>query len=189
MKKEYLEPWKRNYPTKNELLLAWSDWFESKSDEWELFTLTVVFKSGGKIPRPEKWEGEYKNNVLMKIRKRLEPSIFTAKKFVDQKTQQNRDQQRDTINVIPLEEFNYYEFDESSIHRITGNRKPHHIHALIPIKKSQVSRFWSSDTNNLQPRIEKDVLSIKTVQSLLIEKMEPQSTINWIRYILKAKQI
>ena len=60
MKKEYLEPWKRNYPTKNELTKAWSDWFDSKSDEWDLFSMTVVFKSGGKVPRPDRWEGEYK---------------------------------------------------------------------------------------------------------------------------------
>ena len=33
MKKEYLEPWKRNYPTKNELTKAWSDWFDLAKDE------------------------------------------------------------------------------------------------------------------------------------------------------------
>jgi len=38
MKPEYLEPWKRIYPTKNELTKAWSDWFESKNDEWDLFS-------------------------------------------------------------------------------------------------------------------------------------------------------
>jgi hypothetical protein len=69
MKKEYLEPWKRNYPTKNELTKAWSDWFDSKSDEWDLFTMTVVFKSGGKVPRPDRWEGEYKKYVLNKIKR------------------------------------------------------------------------------------------------------------------------
>ena len=49
MKPEYLDLWKQNYPTKNELTKAWSDWFDSKSDEWDLFTLTVVFKAGGKV--------------------------------------------------------------------------------------------------------------------------------------------
>jgi hypothetical protein len=55
MKPEYLEPWKRIYPTKNELTEAWSYWFESKNNDWDLFTMTVVFKSGGKVARPDKW--------------------------------------------------------------------------------------------------------------------------------------
>ena len=95
MKKEYLEPWKRNYPTKNELTKAWSDWFDSKSDEWELFTMTVVFKSGGKIPRPDRWEGEYKKYVLNKIKRALEPN------------------QKNQEHAIPYDEFFYYEKDDS----------------------------------------------------------------------------
>jgi hypothetical protein len=171
MKKEYLEPWKRIYPTKNELAKAWSNWFDSKSDEWELFTMTVVFKSGGKIPRPDRWEGEYKKYVLNKIKRALEPN------------------QKNQEHAIPYEEFFYYEKDDSSLFRISRSHKPHHIHSLIPIKKSQVHRFWSIDSDDLLERIKKDIYSIETIQSVLVEKVKTDQTIDWIKYTLKGKTI
>ena len=171
MKPEYLEPWKRNYPTKNELLLAWSDWFESKTDEWELFTMTVVFRSGGKLPRPNKWESEYKTRVLQKIRREIEPN------------------EKNQELAIPFEEFFYYEKDDSSFFRASRSHKPHHIHSLIPIRKSQVYRFWSIDSNDLQERIRKDLYSIETIQSVLVEKVKPSQTIDWVKYLLKGKAL
>lgn len=171
MKPEYLEPWKRIYPTKNELAKDWSDWFESKSNEWELFTLTIVFKSGGKVARPEKWEAEYKTRVLQKIRRVIEPN------------------QKNQELAIPFEEFFYYEKDDSSFFRISRSHKPHHIHALIPIRKSQTQRFWSVDENDLQERIKKDIYSLVTVQSILVERVNINHTIDWIKYTLKGKTI
>ncbi len=169
MKPEYLEPWKRIHPTKNELSEAWSNWFESTTDEWELFTMTVVFKSGGKIPRPEKWESEYKARVLQKIRQVIEPN------------QKNQDL------AIPFEEFFYYEKDDSSYFRASRSHKPHHIHSIIPIRKSQAYRFWSIDDDDLQKRIKKDIYSIKTIQSVLVEKIEVGCTIDWVKYLMKGK--
>ncbi len=171
MKTEYLEPWVRTYPNKTELIKVWSDWFESKFDEWELFTITVVFKAGGKIPRPDRWNSEFDKCVLRKIRKALEPN------------------EKNRTNAIPFEEFCYYEFDESSIHRITSSRKPHHIHGLLPIRKSQVSRFWSIDENGLKERIKKDIHSTGIVQSLEIKPIKENSTINWLTYITKMKSM
>ncbi len=171
MKPEYLEPWKQNYPTKSDLLTAWSDWFESKSDEWNLFTLTVVFKAGGKVPRPDRWESEYKTRVLLKIKRSLERN----KKNFD--------------FAIPFEDFCYYEFDEASIFRVSGSRKPHHVHALIPIRKSSVYRFWSIDDNDLQSRLRKDFQSIDMVGSILVEPIKEGGTRDWIRYCLKNKNI
>jgi hypothetical protein len=171
MKKEYLEPWKQIYPTKNELAKAWSNWFDSKSDEWELFTMTVVFKSGGKIPRPDRWEGAYKKYVLNKIKRALEPN------------------QKNQEHTIPYEEFFYYEKDDSSLFRISRSHKPHHIHSLIPIKKSQVHRFWSIDSDDLLERIKKDIYSVKTIQSVFVEKVKADKTIDWIKYTLKGKTI
>lgn len=171
MKPEYLEPWKRTYPTKNELLEAWSNWFESKSDEWDLFTLTVVFKSGGTTPRPNRWESEYKTRILQKIRRALEPKL------------------ENQANSIPYEEFFYYEKDDSSLFRVSRSHKPHHIHALLPIRNSQVHRFWSIDTDGLQERIEKDLYSIETIQSVLIERVKTDYTLDWVKYLLKGKTI
>ncbi|QWD84756.1 hypothetical protein AOC19_06200 [Polynucleobacter asymbioticus] len=171
MKPEYLEPWKQIYPTKTELTKAWSDWFQSKTDEWELFTMTVVFKSGGKVARPDKWCSEYKTRVLQKIRRAIEPN------------------QKNQELAIPFEEFFYYEKDDSPFYRVSRSHKPHHIHSLIPIRKSQVYRFWSIDKNDLKRKIKKDLNSIKTIQSVDVERIKPDQTIDWISYILKGKSI
>jgi hypothetical protein len=171
MKPYYLEPWKRIYPTRNDLLIAWTDWFDSKSDEWQLFTLTAVFKAGGNIPRSDRWESEYRNKILLKIRRALERS------------EKNYD------FAIPFDDFCYYEFDEASIFRVSGSRKPHHVHALIPIRKSSVYRFWSIDDNNLQSRLIKDIYSIDTVGSILVEPIKVGGTRDWISYCLKNKNI
>lgn len=171
MKPEYLEPWKQIYPTRSELLTAWSDWFVSKNDEWDLFTLTVVFKAGGKIARPERWEFEYKTRVLLKIKQALERN----KKNFD--------------FAIPFEDFCFYEFDESSILRITRSRKPHHIHALIPIRKASGYRFWSIDNNDLQEKLKMSIYSIDTVGSILVEPLNISKVKDWITYCLKGKKI
>jgi hypothetical protein len=171
MKPDYLEPWKRIHPTKSELQQAWSDWFESKKDEWDLFTLTVVFKSGGQTTRPDRWKTEYRTRVLQKIRRTLEPNV------------KNQD------TAIPYEDFFYYEKDDSSFFRVSRSHKPHHVHALLPIKKSQVHRFWSLDSLDLQTRVHKDLHSIRTIQSILIEPVKSDQAIDWVRYISKGKQI
>jgi len=171
MKTEYLEPWKQTYPTKNELLQAWVHWFESKNDEWQLFALTIVFKAGGKLPRPARWESEYKNRVLIKIKRAIE------------RNKGNYD------FAIPFDEFFYYEFDETSIFRKSSLRKPHHIHALIPIRTSALYRFWSTDQNALQVRIQKDIYSIKTIGSILVEPIRNRELRSWISYCLKGKKL
>lgn len=171
MKPEYLEPWKRIYPTRNELLVAWSEWFELMSEDWDLFTATVVFKSGGLTPRPARWESEYKTRVLQKIRRAIEPNP------------------KNQARAIPYEEFFSYEKDDSSFFRASRSHKPHHIHALIPIRKSQVYRFWSIDNSCLQERIQKDISSIETIQSILIGPVKAEHTIDWVKYLQKGKQI
>ena len=171
MKPDYLEPWKRIYPSKGELLTAWSDWFESKSDEWDLFTLTVVFKAGGKIARPDRWESEYKNRVLLKIKRAIE------------RNKSNFD------FAVPFEDFFYYEFDEASIFKKTGARKPHHIHALVPVRKLSTYRVWSTDNNDLQEKLKRDLLSIKTVGSILVEPLNNIKSKSWITYCLKGKKL
>lgn len=169
MKPEYLEPWIKTYPTRNDLLLAWSNWFELRREGWDLFAFTIVFKSGGKIARPEKWESEYRTRVLNKFKRLIEGN------------EGNREY------AIPFEEFIHYEFDESSIFRSTGSRKPHHIHALVPISKSRTYRIWSIDSNSIQDRLRKDLLSINTVQSILVEPIPANHSRDWIGYCLKGK--
>jgi len=169
MKPDYLEPYLKVFPTKTDLINAWADWLESKKSDWDLFAITVVYKAGGKIPRPDRWESEYRNNVLKKIKKVIEPNI------------------KNQSFAIPYEDFCYYEFDEASIFRVTGLRKPHHIHALIPIRKASTYRFWSIDDDDLKKRIRKDLESINSVGSILVEPIRNQGLSSWVSYCLKGK--
>jgi len=158
-------------PTKRELTKAYSEWFESKREDWTLFTVTVVFKPVDLNNSKERWEDEYTKRVLGKIRKAIEPRAA------------NQDQ------ALPFQNFYYFERNEASTFRVTGSRKPFHIHALLPIRTYQVGRFWSIDNCNVKERLLKNLYSIDTVQSILIEPVAPEATIDWIRYITKAKLV
>lgn len=155
--------------TKQELTKAYSDWFESKREDWTLFTLTVVFKPVDLNNSRERWEIEYTKRVLGKIRKAIEPRTM------------NQEQ------ALPFPNFYYFERNEASMFRVTGSRKPFHIHALLPIRNHQVGRFWSIDNQNVHERLIKDFASIDTVQSVLIEPIPLEASIDWVRYITKSK--
>lgn len=158
-----------NLTTRIELQVAWKDWLESKRSEWVLLTITVVFQPIDLNNSQSRWEDEYKKRVLQKFRRALESNPNAQAK------------------AIPYEEFFYFERDEASIFRATGSRKPFHIHGLLPIRKSQFYRIWSSDNDALQERLQKDLASIDTLQSILIEPIAEGKILDWIRYMSKGK--
>ena len=156
-------------PTRTELQIAWKDWLESKRDEWVLLTITVVFQPIDLNNSQARWEDEYKRRVLQKFRRALERNP------------------KEQAKAIPYEEFFYFERDEASIFRVTGSRKPFHIHGLLPIRKGQLYRVWSSDSNTLLDRLQKDLASIDTLQSVLVERIVEGKTLDWVRYMSKGK--
>lgn len=162
---------KPTYPTKNELTEEWSGFFDALKTENELFAVTVVFRPVDANNTRERWETDYKNGVLRAFRRALERS---------KKAQET---------CLPFDDFYYFERNESSVYRISGSRRPFHIHALLPIRRSQVHRVWAKDLDRLKERIEKDVYSIGTVASLLVEKVKDGHTLDWTRYITKQKQV
>lgn len=168
MNSQELTNYKSTYPTRNDLLKAWSEWLAS-NDDWQLFTLTVVYKASGSKANPEKWESFYRTKVLQKIRRALEPNSKNQK------------------TAIPFEDFFYYEFDQASIFKTTKSRKPHHIHGVIPIRKSQLTRVWSTDENTIHANVYRDILSINEVQSIDIQPLIKGHEIDWIKYCAKGK--
>lgn len=167
-----------NYPiqtdnqySKDRLTQGWTEFFDSIRNDYQLLTMTIVFKPTDNMNSKERWESEYSSGVLKKIRKAIEPNPS------------NRD------NALPYDGFFYFERFESNRMRNAGRRKPFHIHSVLPIRKSQLHRIWSRDTNNLTPRLLKDIRSLGTVQSILVEPLRDGHTIDWIRYITKQKQI
>ena len=156
---------------KQALTQAWSDFFESLKTDHTLFAVTVVFHPVDQNNSQERWEGEYTAGVLKKFRRALDRQPASQE------------------HALPFPEFYYFERNEASIHRITGSRKPFHIHALLPIRKEQVYRIWSSDNDALQERLQKDIYSLGTIQSILIEPVRDGHTLDWVRYVTKFKQV
>ena len=162
-------------PTKSVLIKSNIDWLILKTD-WTLFTCTVLFNPIRTVvineDKKEKYESVYRLKVLQKIRRTLEKS------------------NSNWFTSIPCEQIYYYEYDQcKSIHRVTSNKSVHHIHSIIPIRTSQLRRFWSIDNNCLKPRILKDILSIDEVNSILIEPMINGKEMDWLNYITKFKSL
>lgn len=152
---------------------ALTDWLhtKSRSNEWQLFACSVVFRPVDRNNRQERWESEYKTRFLQKIRRRLEASPEGQEK------------------AIPFEDLYYFERDQGSMFRVGSKRKPFHIHSLLPIATRHLPRFWSADTDTLHPRIEKDLTSIDVVQDVVIERVREGKIASWINYITKRKDL
>ncbi len=150
-----------------------ASWFQSKvdADEWRLFTCTVVFNPIDRFNSKSRFEDEYKNRFLHKVRRRLERCPIHQSK------------------TIPYEDCFYYERFEKSRLKVAGRRNPHHIHSIIPIRTNQVHRFWSYEDNRLHPRLFKDLNSIDVVQDVLIEPVWKTGSFPWLMYITKEKTI
>lgn len=156
---------------KQALTLAWTEFFESLKADHVLFAVTVVFHPVDLINSQQRWEGEYTSGVLNKFRRALE------RRHANQEFS------------ISFPDFYYFERNEASIHRITGTRKPFHIHSLLPIRKEHVYRIWSSDSNDLSERLKADLYSLGTIQSIMVEPVRDGETLNWVRYVAKSKTL
>ncbi len=156
---------------KQALTQGWADFFESLKANHQLFAVTVVFYPVDQNNSQERWEGEYTSGVLKKFRRTLERNPSNQE------------------TALPFPDFYYFERNEASIHRVTGSRKPFHIHALLPIRKDQVHRVWSIDNNDLKERLQQDIYSLGTIQSILVEPVRDGHTLDWVRYVAKFKPL
>jgi hypothetical protein len=154
------------------VIQAYCDWLNSKqdADEWTLLAFTVVFKPVDVNNSKSRWESEYSNRVLNKIRRLLERNTDNWSK------------------AIPLDTLFYFEREESSIYRISGSRSPFHVHALLPIPAYQLHRVFCTDTDSITELLKKDLLSIDVVQDVLLEKIKESKSDVWLRYISKRKE-
>ena len=145
-----------------------------RSDEWIPFAVTVTFK--GLVPY-EANEGmekatdyEYRKRVLNKVRRRL------------CRSGSNWNQ------VLPIDYFRQYEYEQGSFFKpIPRANSPHHIHAFLPVRKNLASRIFDFEKGLLDGRLEKDLRSIVTVSSFLIEPVRTDEAEDWARYMLKGK--
>lgn len=170
--RQQMQETESNYSmSKQAVSKGWTEFFESLQADHQLFALTVVFHPVDLNNSQERWETEYRSGILLKFRKALERNPASQSK------------------AIPFEDFYYFERNESSVHRITGSRKPFHIHALLPFRMEQVRRIWSADENNLQRSLLRDIHSLGTIQSIFMEPIRSGQTLDWVRYMSKFKPI
>lgn len=144
------------------------------SDEWVPFAVTVTFK--GLVPY-EAREGmrkatdyEYRKRVLNKVRRRL---CRSGSKWNE---------------VLPIDYFRQYEYEQGSFFKpVPKSNSPHHVHAFLPVRKHLASRIFDFENDLLDERLQKDIRSIVTVSSFLIEPVLAGESEAWIRYMLKGK--
>lgn len=153
-------------------LLGYNKFFSDMEAECDLFTLTVVFKSGGYKSGQSRFEDEYNRRVLNRIRKRVDPKG----KYGNEP-------------VIHFEDFSRYEYDTISSKRITRKHKVHHIHALIPIRKCHSYRVWNKQFHMVDPKLKDSLNAMKkdTVSTWLLEPAAEGELVKWIFYMNKSK--
>lgn len=151
----------------------WDRWFNRlvEDDEWNLFALTVVFHPIDQYNSKERYESDYRNKVLGKVKNRLE------------RRPENHP------NCIPFEHFYYFEREQKSLKKLTSKKCPFHLHSLLPIRTCHHHRFWNQEDSSLHPRLMKDLISIDVVQDVLIEPIRDSKSKNWIKYITKSKDL
>lgn len=144
------------------------------SDEWTPFAVTVSFK--GLVPYEARdgmkkaTDYEYRKRFLNKVRRRL---CRSGSKWNE---------------VLPIDYFRQYEYEQGSFFKpVPKSNSPHHVHAFLPVRKHLASRIFDFENDLLDERLQKDIRSIVTVSSFLIEPVRAGESEAWIRYMLKGK--
>lgn len=156
--------------TQRELELNWI----VANREWITFTASVTFKNlkayeftNGMIKATNY---EYKKRVLNKVRRRLSRSCSNWE------------------NVLPIDHFYRYEKEQGSFFKpLPKSNSPHHVHAIFPVKKELASRIFDFNRKCLDSRLLKDLNSIETVSTFLIEPLRIEDANTWFRYMMKGK--
>lgn len=146
------------------------------NDEWTPFVATVTFKGLSPYEAADGMrkatEYEYSKRVLNKVRKRL---CRSSSKWSE---------------VLPIDYFFQYEREQGSFFKpIPKSNAPHHVHALFPVKRECAQRIFNFDSGRLDQRLYKDLQSIASVSTFLIEPLRVDEAEAWVRYMLKGKDV
>ena len=160
------------YRNEKSLLKYKFDWIIN-NPEWTVFASTVTFKnlkpielhSGMRLAT----EYAYKKRVLNKVKKRL--SRASSK----------------WNSVLPIDDFFRYEFGQGSFFKpVPKENTPHHIHGLFPVSRSLAPRIYDIENNKLDERLRRDIGSIDTVSTFLIEPLRINEAHSWFHYMFKS---
>lgn len=141
---------------------------------WVVFTTTVTFKHLRSIETGHGYrlatKKEYDYQVMTKIKRRLSRSNSRWNE------------------VCPYPELRQYEYDKGSVFKpIPKANSPHHIHGLFPVPKELKDRIYDFEHGVLDRRLRKDIASIDTVSTFLIEPLRIEEAHAWLTYMTKGK--
>jgi hypothetical protein len=148
--------------------------FVVSNNEWTKFTITSTFTNLKIVNVTDGMRGatidEYRHKVLWKLKKNLSNS------------------KNQCFKAIPYEELYEYEYDVGSFFKpVPKSNSPHHIHGIIPIPNALVHKIYDFEANSLTKRLIKDLSSIDTVSSFLIEPLRLDEAWKWVNYLKKGK--
>jgi hypothetical protein len=177
----------------------WSEWFDNLGSNMDLFAVTVVFRAGGDSPNSEQWLSEYRR-VLRKFDKRLAPHNFDSRKTIKTSKRQSLECRNQVVRAglkarsdrlcrsICSDLLSYYEHSEVSWFKSLAGMKPvHHVHGVVGIPKNLTPRIWNCSENGLKFQMEKDLLSMDIISSVLFEPLRIGEAKSWLGYIAKKK--
>lgn len=143
------------------------EWLKDDPDV-SLFTITVTFKNLNTFVEGSKRrvETEYTKRVLAKVKKLL--------------------CRRRNDEALLVDWLYKYEKDELSLFKRVGNRTVMSIHGFLVIDKKLSSKIWVN--GSLSERLRKDIASIDTVDSFLIEPLRRGESYSWFNYVRKGKK-
>ena len=142
--------------------------------DWTCFAGTFVFDKSRSFRGQRNWKTatiqEFEHYSLKKIKRRL-----------------CRDESK-WVGVLPWEHLYQYEYThESRFGHTKFFRKLPHIHAILPVPTSLAPRIYDYSINRIDQRLYKDLRSLPSYLSVLIEPLRMDRPDDWFRYILKGK--
>ncbi len=151
------------------------DWI-LESDECVPFAITITFKNLVPLETSDGMkravEYQFENRVLNKIKKRL-----------------SRSSSKWNL-VLPMDPFFQYEYEQGSFFKpVPKSNAPHHIHGVLFVKTELAPRIFNYDLQELDVRLKKDLYSLDTVSSFLIEPLIESESDDWMNYIRKGKSL
>ncbi len=149
------------------------NWIINEHD-WTPFTVTITFKN---LVACEASDGirkateyEYRKRVLNKVKRRL---CRSSSKW---------------NQVLPIDYFFQYEFEQGSYFKpIPKSNSPHHVHGLFPVQKEVAERIYDFQNNEMDARLLRDLKSMNSVSTFLIEPLRNEEAVSWLAYMLKGK--
>ena len=149
-------------------------WMLNQKIDWSVYTITVTFDNINSSVLSSGTEKvvmyEFNYHFLPKIRRRL----CRSRKHWEK--------------VLPTPEFVVYEYQQGSYFKpVPKSNSPHHIHGIFTVRKNLEAKIFDREVNLLDKRLQKDLNSIKTVGSYLIEPLRLDEAENWFHYMIKGK--